>query len=250
MDRVELSTESVHRLCQAQGLGEPHLFFVGGARYYPIGQRQEADALLRRELAEAGINGVDGVDAGFLELLTAVQRASAEYYGWLQDDEGPYSVITAQHGRTGVLVQKVGDRVTFERIDPARALDSFVFRLPTVQASKGEAISVREDDFGEQAGGGEGFQMSRPRSARAPEARRLDALLKAPRRGGGKLYTARRDHRGTRVRAAEWLSFIDLPDGRWAVYRTRGRGASSINAVPGTPQFIRKRLAELHATIG
>ncbi|OLR90972.1 ESX secretion-associated protein EspG [Actinokineospora bangkokensis] len=249
-DRVELSTESVHRLCEAHGLGEPHTFFAGGARYYPLGRRQEADAQLRRELEAAGVNGVRGVDPGFLELLEAVQRAAAEFYGWMQDDEGPYSVLTAQAGRTGVLAQKVGDRVTFERVDPARVLDSFVYRLPNVQASRGEAISVLEADFAQAAPGGGGFAMSGPRSARVPEARRLDALLKAPRRGGAKLYTAKRNHLGTRVRAADWLTVIDLPDGRWALYRARGRGEAAISAVPGAPQFLRKRLAELHATIG
>ncbi|WP_268891335.1 ESX secretion-associated protein EspG [Actinokineospora pegani] len=246
---MELSAESVHRLCESQGLGEPHLFFAGGARYYPISVRQEADAHLRRELDAAGVNGPRGLDPDFVDLLTAVQRGQAEYYGWLQDEEGPYSVIAAQLGRVGVLAQKIGDRVTFERVDPARVLDAFIFRLPNVPASRGDAISVRESDYAADSQQQGGFQMSRPRSARPPEARRLEALMSAPRKGGGKLYTARRDHRGVRTRAAEWLNFLDLPDGRWTVYRTSGRGERSISAVPGTPQFIRKRMVELHSTI-
>jgi len=251
-DKVELSVESLHRLCAAQGLGEPHTLFTGGARYYPQRHQQEADAQLRRELDAAGVNGARGIDPEFLDLLGVVQRGAVEYYGWLQDAEGPYSVLVAAAGRVGVLAQRVGEKVAFERIDPARLVESFVFRLPNVPAARGEAISVRESDYADGASTVDagGFRMSRPRSARAPEARRLEALVRAPRVGGGKLYTARRDHRGTRVRAADWLSFIDLPDGRWALYRTSGRGERSISAVPGTPQFIRKRLSELHATIG
>ena len=251
-DKVELSVESVHRLCVGHGLGEPHALFTGGARYYPQRVRQEADAQLRRELDAAGVNGPRGVDADFLDLLGVVQRASVEYYGWLQDTEGTYSVLVAALGRTGVLAQRIGDAVAFERVDPGRVVESFVFRLPNVAASRGEAISVRESDYADSATTADagGFRMSRPRSAQAPEARRLAALVAAPRVGGGKLYTARRDHRGNRVRAADWLSFIDLADGRWVLYRTAGRGERSISAVPGSPQFIRKRLAELHATIG
>ncbi|MGQ0838440.1 ESX secretion-associated protein EspG [Actinokineospora sp.] len=248
MSKIELSVHTLYRLVRQHNLGEPHTVFTGGERYFSPRFRQETDARSRRELDAAGVNTPRGVDEEFLGLLSVIQRAAVEYYGWLHDAEGPYSVLAAAAGRSAALAQRIDDKVSIERIDPAKVLDSFVYRLPNVPASRGEPISVPAADLRPQPRA-DGFSMSRPRSARPPAARRLEALMRAPRVGGGRLYTARRDHRGKRVRAADWVSVIDVPDGRWAVYQAPGRGERSVTAVPGTPQLIGRRLAELHQAI-
>ncbi|SDC86327.1 ESX secretion-associated protein EspG [Actinokineospora iranica] len=249
--RVELSVDTLYRLLKQENLGDPHPLFTGGERYYSPRFKQESDAQFHRELDRAGLSTPQGVAEDFLDLLAVIQRGAVEYYGWLQDTEGPYSVLVAASGRSAALAQRVDEVVTFEWIDASRALEAFVFRLPNVAAARGEAISVRSADYGKpvrrDVGG---FSMSDPHYATPQEARRLAALMKAPRVGGGKLYTAKRDHRGKRTRAKDWISFIDLADGRWALYTTEGRGEKSINAVPGTPQLIARRLSELHASIG
>ncbi|WP_436492900.1 ESX secretion-associated protein EspG [Actinokineospora sp. HUAS TT18] len=242
--KVELSVHTLYRLLETQNLGEPHTVFTGGERYYSPRFKQEDDARFRRALEEAKIVTPRGVDPDFLDLLQVIQRAGSEYYGWLHDAEGPYTVLTAVSGRMGVLAERIGDQVTFERIDPARALESFVYRLPNVPPARGEAISVRVSDLGPGKVDSYGRRAPVP-----PQARRLDELMKQPRVGGGKLYTARRDQRGKRLRAAEWITAIDLQAGRWAIYQT-GRGEKSVMAVPGSAQFIGKRLRELHETIG
>ncbi|HVK20777.1 MAG TPA: ESX secretion-associated protein EspG [Actinokineospora sp.] len=242
--KVELSVHTLYRLLETRNLGEPHTIFTGGERYYSPRFKQETDAQLRRELEQARVLTQRGIDADFLDLLQVVQRAGTEYYGWLKDAEGPYTVLTATAGRLGVLAERIGDQVTFERIDAARALESFVYRLPNVPAARGEAISVRVADLTPAKPDGYG----RRATAAPPQARRLDELMKQPRVGGAKLYTAKRDQRGKRARAAEWITAIDLRAGRWAIYQT-GRGEKSVMAVPGSAQFISKRLRELHDTI-
>ncbi|CRK60571.1 hypothetical protein [Alloactinosynnema sp. L-07] len=241
--KVELSVHTLYRLLETQNLGEPHTVFTGGERYYSPRFKQENDAQFRRELERAKIVTQRGIDPDFLDLVQVVQRAGTEYYGWLRDAEGPYTVLTATAGRLGVLAERIGDQVTFERIDAARALESFVYRLPNVPPARGEAISVRMADLTPAKPDGYGR-----RSAAPPQARKLDELMKQPRVGGAKLYTAKRDQRGRRLRAAEWITAIDLQAGRWAIYKT-GRGETSVMAVPGSAQFIGKRLRELHETI-
>ncbi len=248
--RVELSVDTLYRLLKQQNLGEPHPLFAGGERYYSPRFQQESDARLRAELDRAGVNTARGVDPGFLDLLAVLHRGATEYYGWLHDAEGPYSVLVAVAGRSAALAQRVGERVTFEQVDAGRALESFVFRLPNVPAARGEALSVRAADLAQpvapEVGG---FRMSRPHSATPPAARRLRALMSSPRVGGGKLYTAKRDHHGKRRRSADWVSFVDLVDGRWAVYSSSGRGERSVNAVPGTAQLLSRRLVELQRAL-
>lgn len=247
-EKVELSVHALYRLLGLLELGEPHTLFTGGERYYPPRFRQEADARLRGELDAAGVNTPRGVAEEFAELLRVMQRAGVEYYGWLHDSEGPYSVLTAAHGRSAVLAERIEDKVTFEWIDPDRVMDAFLFRLPNVPAARGEGLSVRLSDL--DAGTRGGFGMTRPQSARPPEARRLEALIRAPRLGGGKLYTARRDARGKRVRAPGWVDVVDTQEGRWAVSKVQGRGEPFVTAVPGTPQLIGRRLGELQRAIG
>jgi hypothetical protein len=243
--KVELSIHTLYRLLQNENLGEPHAIFAGGERYYSPRFKQETDARLHRELHAAGISAPRGVDADFLDLLAVIQRAGTEYYGWLHDQEGLYSVLTATVGRQAVLAERIGENVTFERIEAVQALDSFLFRLPNVPAARAEAISVRMSDL--TPAKPDGFSR---RPVGPPQVRRLEELMKQPRIGGGKLHTAKRDHRGKRTRATDWITAIDLEiGGRWAVYQT-GRGERSVMAAPGTPQLIGNRLRELQESIG
>jgi hypothetical protein len=236
--KAELSVATLYRLLRQLDLGEPHPLFTGGERYYSPRSRQEADAEFRAALTAAGVIGRGGVDPGFVELLTVVQRGQVEYYGWLHDAEGPYSVLTAAAGRVGVLAERSGDTVTFEPVEAVRLLDAFLHRLPSTPPARGEALSVRVQDLA----GSDGFPRRPP-----PPARKLEALLRTERTGGGKLYTARRDPRGKRVRAGSWVDVIDVAAGRWALYRVAGRGEPFVTAVPGTTQVIGKRLSELHS---
>jgi hypothetical protein len=62
------------------------------------------------------------------------------------------------------------------------------------------------------------------------------------------LYAARRDEAGNRIRSQGWLDLIDLPEGRWAVYATAGRGERTINAVAATPALVAAKLTALLRT--
>jgi hypothetical protein len=86
--------------------------------------------------------------------------------------------------------------------------------------------------------------MRRSAGARPEGARRLDTLLGARRVAVAKLYTAKRDDSGVRLRSDRWLTVLDLVDGRWALSVSQVRGERWINASPGTHQHIGARLAD------
>jgi hypothetical protein len=246
---VELPVLALAGLLRRENLGDPHAIFAGGERYVSPRFADEAEAVLRDELAAAGLGGRDAL-YDFLDTLALVQRASVEFYGWVSSHDEDFALLTAASGRRAVAVVRTGDRVRFEVADPERPAEGLVHRLPDVRAGLGDSISVLDTEFRARGGREPGSIMRRSGSGRSDGARRLDALLKEPRTGGAKLYAAVRDRAGVRMRSAEWLTVLDLAGGRWVVYPTLGRGARAINAVPATPQLLAAKLDELRRTIG
>jgi hypothetical protein len=242
--KVELSVFPLLSLMQKENLGEPHAVFAGGERYVSPRFSAEADRIVRRELADAGLGEKQDLDS-FLDLVDTVQRASVEYYGWVTTADEAYCVLVAAYGRTAVLVVRSGERVRFERCDLDRMLETLVWRLPDTGVAHGEPFSVRHSDFHAPRGRADGSVMRRSSSARPEGARRLDALLKAERTAVAKLYTAKRDVNGVRQRSDRWLTVLDLVDGRWALSVSQLRGERWINAAPGTHQHIGDRILEL-----
>jgi ESAT-6 protein secretion system EspG family protein len=153
-------------------------------------------------------------------------------------------VLVARVGRDAVLVVRSGERVRFERCEPERMAEALVWRLPDVGVADGEPFSVRHVDFHAPRGRAEGSVMRRSAGARPEGARQLDALLGARRVAVAKLYTAKRDDSGVRLRSDRWLTVLDLVDGRWALSVSQVRGERWINASPGTHEHIGARLAD------
>ena len=245
---VELPVLALAGLLRRENLGDPHAIFAGGERYVSPRFADDAAALLRDELAAAGLGGRDAMD-DFLDTLALVQRASVEFYGWVSGRGEETALLTAAVGRRAVAVVRVGDRVRFEPADPERLAEGLALRLPDAWAARGDAVSVLDNEFRARSNREPGSIMRRSGSGRSDGARRLDALLKEPRVGGAKLYAAARDRAGVRTRSTEWLTVLDLAGGRWVVYPALGRGARAINAVPATPQLLAAKLDELRRTI-
>lgn len=223
---MEVSLTDLVSVVQRDNLGEPHAVLVGGERYVPT----------RFATGDSPPNEVR-------DAVEVVQRARFEYYGWVTSAADSYAVLVAAIGRAGVVLTRTGDRVTLCGADPDRLAESLVLWLPEVPAGRGAAMSVRAAAYN-QAGDG---VLQRAGSARSLEARRLEALLSAPRLGGAQLYTARRDHTGTRRRSRESIIVLDVDHlGRWLVYTTSGGGERHVNAVPGTPRMLSTKLAELN----
>lgn len=232
---IELTTHAMFRLLRRDNLGEPHPVFAGGERYYsPRFSHPDDD--------------VSGGDRDELyDTLALIQRASVEYYGWVEHAETSYGLLVAAIGRDTVLATRTGDRITLEPADPDRLTESLVRRLPAAAPGRGESITVRATDYAASSGDtGGGFRMDLPASARRPEARRLDNLMALPRIGGGKLYAARRAHGGQRERSTDWLSYLDLRGyGRWLVYATGSSGERALNAAAATPALLANKLGTL-----
>lgn len=245
---VELPVLALAGLLRRENLGDPHAIFAGGERYVSPRFADEAEALLRQELADAGLGGRDALH-DFLDTLALVQRASVEFYGWISSGDEDAALLAAAAGRRAVAVVRIGDRVRFEPVDPDRLAEAVVLRLPDVRAGIGDAVSVLATEFRARSNREPGSIMRRSGSGRSDGARRLDALLKEPRIGGAKLYAAVRDRAGVRTRSAEWLTVLDLAGGRWLTYPTLGRGERAFNAVPATPQLLTAKLDELGRTI-
>jgi hypothetical protein len=245
---VELNVFPLLSLIQRENLGEPHSIFAGGERYVSPRFADEAARELRQELADSGL-GNPGDFREFLESLTAVQHAGVEYYGWVTTTDESYAVLAGAADRNCVTVVRSGERVLFERVDPERLLDGLVYRLPEINPARGDTISVSANDFGAPRSRAEGSVMRRSVAARPEGARRLDALLKAPRLAIAKLYAATRDDSGARTRSPQWVTVLDIANGgRWLIHVTQMRGERWIHAAPGTPRLIADKLIELAAT--
>jgi hypothetical protein len=239
---VELSVYPLIALIHKENLGEPHPVFAGGEQYVPPRLAGESEEALRGALAEAGLAD-RGALADFTGMLSIIQTARTEFYGWVTGNDDPYSLLVAAHGRNAFALTRRGDRVAFRRVGSDRTAEALVDRLPDVPPGRGESISVREAEVTRSGSRPVLRRSSGP--ARSDQARRLDALLRAPRQGFVKLYAARRDDAGNRIRSREWLNLLDLSEGRWLVYTTAGRGERVVNAVAATPALIATRLTEL-----
>lgn len=239
---VELSVYPLISVIQKENLGDPHPVFGGGEGYVSPRFAGEAERWLRAELAEAGL-GDRGRLVDFTGMLSIVQKARTEFYGWVTTQDETYAVLVAANGHNAFAVTRHGDRVAFRRVHPDRLAEATVERLPEMPPGRGESISVLESEVGRS--GPKQVLRRASGSARSEQARRLDALLRTPRRGGTKLYAAHRDDTGQRIRSRTWLDLLDLPDGRWAVYTTTGRGERTVNAVPATQQLVTQKLNDI-----
>jgi hypothetical protein len=240
---VELSVFPLLSVLQQENLGEPHTIFAGGERYVSARFADEAAKAFRQELADAGL-GEQRDYREFVDTLAIVQRAGLEYYGWVTATDITYTALVASAGRVAVTVVRSGNRIVFERGDADRMVASLVYKLPDVGVGKGDVITVSAADFSSSARA-QGSVMRRSTAARPEAARRLDALLKVQRRSVAKLYAAKRDANAVRTRSEQWLTVLDLVDGRWAISVSQARGQQWIHAAPGTDQHLAGKLVEL-----
>ena len=103
---VSISVFPLLSLMRKENLGEPHAVFAGGERYVSPRFAAQAEQVLQQELAEAGLG--DRRDyLEFVDLVTVVQQATVEYYGWVTAVDEDYSVLVASHGRRAVLLGAV-----------------------------------------------------------------------------------------------------------------------------------------------
>lgn len=237
---ITLPLTAIVRLLQTSNLGEPHVVLAGGERYYSPRFAEENDRELRRQLGDVDTDDV-------YDALSLVQHADTEYYGWVDAGNGDEAILLAGLRGNGVMLIRSDDHVTLQRTGADRLAETLVAQLPGTSPGWGESISIRADEYGKRQGGS---RMQAARSARPHGVRRMEALLAAPRFGGGKLYAAIRDDEGRRVRSMDWLTYLDIEDyGRWLVYAADGRGERSVTAVPGSPDRFAGKLHDLARTI-
>lgn len=240
---TEVSVYSLIFAIESEKLGDPHSVLVGEERFVSRRIRHKVERAVWDDLNQQGLASGNRLDDEFRDALATIQRAGTEYYGWITGGEDSYGLLVAASGRDAFAMVRSGGSAQIWRVRPEYIVDEVIARLPEVPSGRGKSISVLAADYTPASGSGPTY-LSGGTSARHPEARRLDAFLQEPRLGGGKLYAATRDHTGRRQRSASWVTFLDFPHGRWLTYRTEG-AEPSINAVPGTPQVLAKKLVEL-----
>ena len=246
MGAVEIAVSPLFSLLQRENLGDPHTILAGGERYFSPRFAAEAERVIEQELAATGL-GDDREYRKFVELVTVVQHATVEFYGWITGVDENYGVLVASLGRQAVSAVRVGDTVRFELCAADRMIEVLVSRLPEVPAGRGAAFTVGHADFHSRSRAG---TIMRPTGPTRPEkARRLDALLDTRRRYVTKIYAAKRDDDGCRQRSQRWVTVLDLVDGRWVLSVTQARGEKWIGAGPGTSQVIADRLTELARSV-
>lgn len=242
---VSISVFPLFSLLRREDLGDPHTIFAGGERYVSHRFATEAERVLQQQLHEAGLG--DRQDyLEFVDLLTVVQHATVEYYGWVTGVDDDHAVLVASLGRRAVSLVRSGDSVRFERCAADRLVPALMARLPDAPVAQGDAISVSHADFQAKSSG---TVLRRSAPSRPREARRLDELLNARRVSVTKLYAAKRDDDGVRQRSDRWLTLLDVTDGRWALSVRQTRREKWINAAPGTPRLVEDGLEELARSI-
>lgn len=243
---VELSVYPLFSVIQQENLGDPHPVFGGGEGYVSPRFDAEARRWLRAELAEAGLSDRDRM-TDFTGMLSIVQTARVEFYGWVTVGDDTYAVLAAAHGHNAFALTRRGDRVSFRRVRPDRLAEAVLEQLPDLPPGRGESISVREAEVG-RAGPRPVMRRASGGVPQSEQVRRFNALVRTPRLGGAKFYAARRDDAGQRIRSQSWLDLIDLPGGRWAIYATTARGERTVNAVPATAPLVAAKLNDLLRT--
>ena len=122
---VELSVVPLLSVVRKENIGEPHAIFAGGERYVSPRFAEEAERVLQQELRDAGL-GERRDYLEFLDLMTVVQQATLEYYGWVTAVEEFYSVLVASVGREAALVVRRGERVLVERVEVEQMIERLV----------------------------------------------------------------------------------------------------------------------------
>jgi hypothetical protein len=246
---VEISVFPLFSLIQKENLGEPHAVFAGGERYISPRFAAQAERVFQEELAEVGL-GERRDYLEFVDLVSVVQRATAECYGWVTTAEKTYAVVAASYGRSAVVLVRSGETLRIERCELNKMVGGLLARLPDIPVGRGEAFSVRHDEFRAPRSRVAGSVMRRSTATRPEGIRRLDELLDARRHAVTKLYAAKRDSSGVRERSERWLTVLDLADGgRWGLSVNQVRGEKWINVAPGAATVLADRLGELARSI-
>lgn len=244
---VEVPLRTLLSLVQRDNLGDPHPILAGGELYVSTRFANHAERILREDLAAAGMDDRDRLDE-LRNTLALVQHARTEYYGWITQDGDVSAVLVAALGGIAASLTRTGDRVHVQRADSKRLAESLLHQLPDAPPGHGESITLRETDYTTTRAKHTGTVLRRSAATRPEQARRLDTVLRAPRRAAARLYAASRDEGGTRNRSREWLTVLYLEDGRWLVHTTFGRGERAIIAVPGSTQLVTGKLTDLLRT--
>lgn len=232
-------------LVQRDNLGDPHPILAGGELYVSPRFAADAERAFRADLAGAGLDDRDRLTELRNTVALVHRSARTEYYGWIKRGDEVSAVLVAAMGRIAAVLTRVGDRVRVERADSKQLTESLLRRLPEAPAGRGESITLREADYSRVHARSAGSVLRRSAATLPEQNRRLDTLLKAPRRAVTRLYAASRDDAGNRARSREWITVLDLEHGRWTVYTSLGPGEQAITAVPGTPQLLSTKLTAL-----
>lgn len=217
------------------GLGEPHVVLAGAERFISRRVRHESDRIVRDQLAEAGLMDGDRLTDDFIGTLTVIQRGTVEYYGWVTGVEVNYALLAAARGSDAVVLKRTHESVHVERPKPKDLLATFLARLPDARPARAAPIFVPQT---EQKRG----LMVANRPSMKDDRVRLVTLMKEPRTSGSMLYSAKRDHTGTRRRSSRWITVVDAQSGRWLIHVTPD---GAVNVVPGTHKALTEKLVTL-----
>ncbi|MQA08525.1 MAG: hypothetical protein GEU98_08220 [Pseudonocardiaceae bacterium] len=222
----------------------PHLVLAGGDRYIPLARRAEAREALDAELYQLGLVEDGQIHPDFQHTLNLLGNPRLEYFGWIQREHSNYTLLAVAARRDALLLSRTDDVVWLcpTVIEDAGELAArFVERLPDLGGANMRPFSVAETELqsiGRDPGGN-----------RTAESAQLEELFTLRRSGGGQLHAAVRDHTGERYQMPDKLDYIDTSAGRVLTYFTGNEpGARTLSIVPGSPQWLGDKLAELSET--
>jgi hypothetical protein len=226
---------------------EPHPVLAATPSWHGDEALDAFDELARDELARHHLVDRRGrLDPALDDAIAVLVRPEREHYGWINTsvDGEPHEVgllaVAAYKVALVLAYSSAAERVVLARVPPSRLTDAFVEQLPSAPPAEGEPVSMRYADYLTATEETDEFVSFRTR--RDPAAQELRAILALPRSGAGNLYTAIRDHMGTRVRGQRPVNYIDTPKGRWLTVLSGDGDQVMATAMPATPRVIAEHL--------
>ncbi|MEU5691797.1 ESX secretion-associated protein EspG [Actinosynnema sp. NPDC020468] len=165
--------------------------------------------------------------------LAVLAEPDSAYYGWFAAGPGrPATAVAATSRHGAVLATRSGGLIRLRGAAPDRPAEALVGRLPAARPGRGLSLNLRDTEV---------------RDDRSLDGRTLRRMMAEPRLGVATLHTSRRDRVGRTLRAAEFLTVLDLPTGRWLVTtETDPAGQRWIMVNPGDDHTVARHLYRLN----
>lgn len=244
--RIELHPAELFLLWHALELGE--LPAILGVPHLGYRERERADmiAAASAALSERGLGTVTEPAGDLADALRTVASAELLLDLHAEDADRSLRVVGARGERSAVVLGVAGETAWLLPVRPTALVAAMFEVLDPAPAPVGRTANVRVPDYeaacraGERGGSTEFAAKLREARLRPPEVNTL-ARAVGQRAGGGQFGGGVRTGQQSMRRAGEVLSWLDTPDGRYALRS----GPEWITCTPADGGTLSRMAAEI-----